>query len=79
YDSACLRRIEEMARDADMVVTTEKDMVRLAHGMRNAECGMRNMEGSRQDAGFPLFFLKIRLSIITPNWQKNLLRFLCSD
>ncbi|MDI6781331.1 MAG: tetraacyldisaccharide 4'-kinase [bacterium] len=63
YDSACLIRIEEMAKETDMVVTTEKDMVRLA----------------AKDISCPLFFLKIRFSIITPNWQENLLRFLCSD
>ncbi len=63
YDAACLMRIEEMARDVDMVVTTEKDMIRLAV----------------KDIKYPLFYLKVRLSIVTPNWQENLLRVLCSD
>ncbi|MFH1096045.1 MAG: tetraacyldisaccharide 4'-kinase [Candidatus Desantisbacteria bacterium] len=64
YDSACLLRIEEMAKKADMVVTTEKDMIRLAE---------------RYDSSFPLFFLKIRLEVTTPNWQEDLLRYLCND
>jgi tetraacyldisaccharide 4'-kinase len=63
YDSTCLRRIEEMAMDTDMVVTTEKDMIRL----------------KAKNIGCPLFFLKIQLSITTSNWQKKLLRSLCSD
>ncbi|MBU0700818.1 tetraacyldisaccharide 4'-kinase [bacterium] len=62
YDSACLTKIEEMAKGTDMVVTTEKDMIRLAG----------------KDINCSLFFLKIRLEIITPNWQENLLRCLCS-
>ncbi|MBI4778208.1 tetraacyldisaccharide 4'-kinase [Candidatus Desantisbacteria bacterium] len=70
YDSACLRRIEEMARDTDMVVTTEKDMVRLA-----AKVGCV----PRTHISCPLFFLKVKFSITTPNWQENLLRCLCSD
>ncbi|OIP41439.1 tetraacyldisaccharide 4'-kinase [Candidatus Desantisbacteria bacterium CG2_30_40_21] len=64
YDSACLMRIEEMAKEADMVVTTEKDMIRLAE---------------KYTGSFLLFFLKIRLLITTPNWQEDLLRYLCSD
>ncbi|MBI4753492.1 tetraacyldisaccharide 4'-kinase, partial [Candidatus Desantisbacteria bacterium] len=64
YDSACLLRIEEMAKKADMVVTTEKDMIRLAE---------------KYTGSFPLFFLKIRFEVITPDWQKDLLRYLCSD
>ncbi len=60
YDSACLMRIEKMAKEADMVVTTEKDMIRLAE---------------KYNGSFPLFFLKIRLEITTPNWQEDLLRY----
>lgn len=65
YDSACLMRIKEMAKGADMVVTTEKDMVRL--------------KAAGKGELTALFFLKMRLLITTPDWQKDLLRCLCSD
>jgi tetraacyldisaccharide 4'-kinase len=65
YNLDIIQKIEDIEERIDIIITTEKDAIRL----KEICCKIN----------FPLYFLKIRFNIITPQWENILLRYIYSN